>query len=63
LLGDVWLGPRPPEFDRALAIPGVRLHLYEKTVPRPARKMGHLSAIGDTVQQAVERVIQARNAL
>jgi len=63
LLGDVWLGKRPPAFDRALAIPGVRLHLYEKSVPRPGRKMGHLSAIGDTAQQAVDRVIQARNAL
>jgi 5-(carboxyamino)imidazole ribonucleotide synthase len=63
LLGDVWLGKHPPAFDRALAIPGVRLHLYEKSVPRPGRKMGHLSAVGDTVQQAVDRVIQARNAL
>ena len=63
LLGDVWLGAAAPAFDRALAIPGVRLHLYEKSVPRPGRKMGHLSAIGDTVQQAVDRVIQARAAL
>jgi 5-(carboxyamino)imidazole ribonucleotide synthase len=63
LLGDVWLGPHPPAFDRALAIPGVRLHLYEKSVPRPGRKMGHLSAIGDTPQQAVDRVLQARAAL
>lgn len=63
LLGDVWLGAHPPAFDRALAIPGVRLHLYEKSVPRPGRKMGHLSAIGDTPQQAVDRVLQARAAL
>ncbi|HWC17640.1 MAG TPA: ATP-grasp domain-containing protein, partial [Terriglobales bacterium] len=63
LLGDVWLGAKPPAFDRALAIHGVRLHLYEKSVPRPGRKMGHLSAIGDTVQQAVDRVVQARAAL
>jgi 5-(carboxyamino)imidazole ribonucleotide synthase len=63
LLGDVWLAPRPPAFDRALAIPGVRLHLYEKSVPRPDRKMGHLSAIGDDLQQAVDRVLQARAAL
>lgn len=63
LLGDVWLGPKPPAFDRALAIPGVRLHLYEKSVPRPGRKMGHLSAIGDDLQQAVDRVIEARAAL
>ena len=63
LLGDVWLGASPPAFDRALAIPGVRLHLYEKSVPRPGRKMGHLSAIGDSVQQAVNRVLKARTAL
>lgn len=63
LLGDVWLGKHPPAFDRALAIPGVRLHLYEKSVPRPGRKMGHLSAIGDSVQLAVDRVIEARSAL
>ena len=63
LLGDVWLAAKQPAFERALAIPGVRLHLYEKSVPRPGRKMGHLSAIGDTVQQAVDRVLQARDAL
>ena len=63
LLGDIWLGASPPAFDRALAIPGVRLHLYEKSVPRPGRKMGHLSAVGDSVHQAVERVLQARAAL
>jgi 5-(carboxyamino)imidazole ribonucleotide synthase len=63
LLGDVWLGASAPAFDRALAIPGVRLHLYEKSVPRPGRKMGHLSAIGDTAQAAVDHVLQARAAL
>ena len=63
LLGDVWLGSKPPAFDRALAIPGVRLHLYEKSVPRPGRKMGHLSAIGETAQEAVGRVLEARATL
>ena len=60
LLGDVWLRADPPAFERALAVPGVRLHLYEKSIPRPGRKMGHLSAIGDTAEQAVERVLQAK---
>jgi len=41
----------------------VRLHLYEKSVPRPGRKMGHLSAIGETLQQAVDRVLEARATL
>jgi phosphoribosylaminoimidazole carboxylase (NCAIR synthetase) len=35
-----------PNFAAALAIPGVRLHLYEKHTPRIGRKMGHLSATG-----------------
>jgi len=67
LLGEVWLNPdgspRTPAFDKALAVPGVRLHLYEKLKPRKSRKMGHLSAIGATPEEAVERVLRARTAL
>jgi len=63
LLGDVWLGADVPAFDRALAVPGVRLHLYEKSIPRPGRKMGHLSAVGETANEAIERVLQAKASL
>ena len=63
LLGDLWLGPRPPAFDRALALPGIRLHLYGKRVPRPGRKMGHLSASGKTPEEAVRQVLEARSRL
>lgn len=63
LLGDSWLSGTPPAFDAALAIPGVRLHLYGKRVPRPGRKMGHLAAVGSTPEEAVERVKAARDAL
>jgi 5-(carboxyamino)imidazole ribonucleotide synthase len=62
LLGDLWLD-HPPHFDRALAIPGVRVHLYEKHQPRKGRKMGHLSAVGATPQEAVERVLEAESKL
>jgi 5-(carboxyamino)imidazole ribonucleotide synthase len=62
LLGDLWLD-HPPHFDRALAVPGVRVHLYEKHQPRKGRKMGHLSAVGATPQQAVERVLEAQSRL
>jgi 5-(carboxyamino)imidazole ribonucleotide synthase len=41
----------------------VKLHLYGKNNPRPGRKMGHLTAVGKTVQEAQERVIAARDAL
>jgi 5-(carboxyamino)imidazole ribonucleotide synthase len=66
LLGDVWLNAATetgPRFDRALAIPGVRLHLYEKHLPRPGRKMGHLSAVGTTAEEAVNLVLEAKSKL
>ena len=67
LLGDLWLDdsgqPREPRFDKALAITGVGLHLYEKHTPRPGRKMGHLSAVGATPDEAVKRVLVAKELL
>jgi 5-(carboxyamino)imidazole ribonucleotide synthase len=67
LLGEVWLDAKDPEigprFDHALSVPGVRLHLYEKHVPRRGRKMGHLSAVGATVAEAVKHVIAAKEKL
>ncbi len=67
LLGESWLGEhgeiREPRFDRALAIPGVSLHLYEKHKPRKGRKMGHLAAVGKTPDEAVQRVMTAKELL
>ena len=66
LLGDLWLKDGKavePRFDAALAIPGVRLHLYEKHKPRKGRKMGHLSAVGATADEAVELVLRAKALL
>lgn len=65
LLGDLWLSAdaRPqgsPAFDRALALPGVRVHLYGKREARAGRKMGHLSAVGKTPKDAVALVKHAR---
>ena len=54
LFGDLWLGGAPA-FDAALEERSTRLHLYGKRVARPGRKMGHLSAIGDTPQEALAR--------
>jgi 5-(carboxyamino)imidazole ribonucleotide synthase len=62
LLGDVWLNGTP-DFPAALAVPGVRLHLYEKHTPRTGRKMGHLSATGATAEEALERVLEAKRRL
>jgi 5-(carboxyamino)imidazole ribonucleotide synthase len=43
----------------ALAVPGVSLHLYGKSESRPGRKMGHLTAVAATPEQALERATEA----
>ena len=62
LLGDIW-EKGTPRWDKALAYPGIRLHLYGKEEPRPARKMGHLTATAKTAELAQEAVLNARAAL
>ena len=62
LLGDVWKGGEPNWAD-ALAVRGVRLHLYGKHHPRPRRKMGHLTALASTAEAAIAAVTKARDAL
>lgn len=62
LLGELWID-RKPNFAAALEVPGVRLHLYEKHTPRVGRKMGHLSAVGSSAEEALERVFDAKNRL
>ncbi len=62
LLGDLWKNGEP-NWAAALAIPEVKLHLYGKQEPRPGRKMGHLTAMADTREQAVEKVVGARRGL
>jgi 5-(carboxyamino)imidazole ribonucleotide synthase len=62
LLGDLWSDGRP-NWAAACAHPGVKLHLYGKLDPRPGRKMGHMTALAESVEQALENAISARCAL
>jgi 5-(carboxyamino)imidazole ribonucleotide synthase len=62
LLGDLWRNGEP-NWPAALALPDVKLHLYGKAEPRPGRKMGHLTALADTAEQARGIVSAARAAL
>ena len=62
LLGDLW-AEREPRWATALALPDVKLHLYGKATPKPGRKMGHLTALGSTAEDARARVLAARSAL
>jgi 5-(carboxyamino)imidazole ribonucleotide synthase len=62
LLGDVW-NDGEPRWDQALRIPETTLHLYGKREPRVGRKMGHLTSLADTPEEAEARVRAARAAL
>jgi 5-(carboxyamino)imidazole ribonucleotide synthase len=62
LLGDLWKDGEP-NWAAACAIPNVKLHLYGKLEARPGRKMGHLTAMANTVEAAEEAVVAAREAL
>jgi 5-(carboxyamino)imidazole ribonucleotide synthase len=62
LLGNLWQ-PHEPDWPACLQIPGVYLHLYGKSKPRPGRKMGHITALAETPQSARSRALQARQAL
>lgn len=68
LLGDLWFDEsgnrQEPDWRKLMAdYPGVKLHLYGKTEPRPGRKMGHLTAVADTPGEAVRAVTAARARL
>lgn len=47
-------GPGAPQgLARVLAVPGAHVHVYGKAMSGAGRKMGHVTALGETVDQAV----------
>jgi 5-(carboxyamino)imidazole ribonucleotide synthase len=62
LLGDLWKEGEP-DWAGALGVRGVHLHLYGKHDPRPHRKMGHLTALAENADTAIQVVSAAREAL
>ena len=62
LLGDLWENGEP-DWDAAVSVPNVKLHLYGKSSARPGRKMGHLTALAATMEQALADVERARALL
>jgi len=54
LLGNVWQGG-DPDWHAVLEDASCKLHLYDKGEPRPGRKMGHLTFLGDSVKDCRQR--------
>jgi len=69
LLGDIWFrGPDPkvalePDWTLVLRHPQARLHLYGKSDARRGRKMGHVTVLGETVEDALRDALQIERAL
>ncbi len=63
LLGDLWPTVGTPDWVYVLQQPLVKLHLYGKAEARPGRKMGHLTALGSTAEEAQEIALAARQLL
>ncbi len=59
LLGDIWYADdaatvvREPDWSCVLRHPSAKLHLYGKAVPRRGRKMGHVTCLAPTLDEAL----------
>ncbi len=62
LLGDLWT-PGTPNWSAVLSHPSVKLHLYGKREARVGRKMGHLTALATSVDEAERIARAARDAM
>ena len=68
ILGDIWFDKntnmiRSPDWEKILATPCAKLHLYGKSEPKIGRKMGHINFIADSVDQALIDAKQAMEIL
>jgi 5-(carboxyamino)imidazole ribonucleotide synthase len=67
LLGELWFPPGAaemiePRWTPILTAGDARLHLYGKSTPRPGRKMGHVTVLGDDVDRAADAALRLRAA-
>jgi 5-(carboxyamino)imidazole ribonucleotide synthase len=69
LLGDIWFEdaqartPREPDWSAVLRHPQAKLHLYGKTEARRGRKMGHVTVLGESLDEAMSVAIQIERQL
>ncbi len=63
LLGQDHGSGQPAGLDEALAMPGVHVHIYGKELSIPGRKMGHVTALGETISEAEKAAQAAANVL
>lgn len=68
ILGDSWFhgeknAPLEPAWNKAFQHGTLKMHLYGKHEPRPARKMGHFTVLGDNIETVLNQALIARGEL
>lgn len=63
ILGDRTGVAQPSGVAEAKALPGVSVHIYGKVETRLQRKMGHITAVADTVEKSQANAEQARKLI
>lgn len=69
LLGDVWYDSsspqavREPDWSAVLADPRAKLHLYGKQEARPERKMGHVTCLASSIDDALVAAARVKRVL
>lgn len=61
LIGTAKAAGHPQGLERALAVPGAHVHLYGKAVSAAGRKMGHVTAVAETLAAAEATAVRAAN--
>jgi len=62
LLGDLWLKngePETPNFEEIEGT-GINIHLYGKNQPRRGRKMGHITVVGEKLEDLINKAEEIR---
>ena len=62
LLGDLWAA-HEPRWDEVLRQRRAKLHLYGKSMPRPGRKMGHVTILSNDVAAALGAAREIKSSL
>jgi 5-(carboxyamino)imidazole ribonucleotide synthase len=61
LLGDLWPEKHSsPDWSTVTNTPGTSLHLYGKREARKGRKMGHISILGNTLEEVTLKINSVR---
>ena len=67
LLGDIWPldndAGTEPDWQSVFSNPELKMHLYGKKSARTGRKMGHLTLLNVSLDDAIEQAMQVRTDL